>query len=124
ILSRHSRLNVVHPRDGERFEYGGVYVGAPDAHLLLDRQQRIRLTRGPRENGFRPALDPLFRTAALHYRRRVVGVVLSGTLDDGTAGLAAIKRRGGIAIAQDPQEAAFRGMPVSAIENVDVDHVL
>ncbi|HEX2189237.1 MAG TPA: chemotaxis protein CheB [Longimicrobiaceae bacterium] len=123
ILSRRSRFAVVHARDGDPVEPGRVYVAPPGSHLLVKRG-RVRLVRGPRENGARPAVDPLFRTAAAAYGRRVVGVVLSGTLDDGTAGLQAVKRRGGTAVAQDPEEAMYGGMPRSAAENVAVDHVL
>ena len=123
ILSRAGRLPAVHPADGQRIEPVRIYVAPPDRHLLLVGP-RIHVVRGPRENGHRPAVDPLFRTAARSFGPRVVGVILSGTLDDGTAGLAAIKMRGGVAIVQDPDEALFQGMPRSAIDNVAVDHVL
>lgn len=123
ILGRRGPLRAVHPADGAVIEPGRVYVAPPGHHLLVKRG-RVRLVRGPRENGARPAVDPLFRTAAAAYGPRVVGVVLSGTLDDGTAGLLAVKARGGIAVVQDPEEAMYAGMPRSAVENVAVDHVM
>lgn len=123
ILNRAGKLPALHPRDGEAIQYGHIYVAPPDCHLLI-RRGYIRLARGPKENSHRPAVDPLFRTAARAYRSQVIGVVLSGMLDDGTAGLTAVKRQGGIAIVQDPKEALFSGMPRSAVESVDVDHIL
>ena len=123
ILNRCGTLRAWHPEDGAPIQQGQIYVAPPNYHLLVKRGY-VHLARGPKENGHRPAVDPLFRTAAQHYGRRVIGVVLSGNLDDGTAGLAAVKSRGGIAIAQNPDEALFSGMPRSAIENVDVDHIL
>jgi two-component system chemotaxis response regulator CheB len=123
ILSRHGPLQATHPNDGEEIKQGHIYVAPPDSHLLIKRGY-IRLTRGPKENGHRPAVDPLFRSAARTYGRRVVGIVLSGTLDDGTGGLIAIKERGGVAIAQDPETALYTGMPLSAIENAKVDYIL
>lgn len=123
ILSRAGRLQAVHPQDGAAIEPATIYVAPPDQHLII-RRNRIRLVRGPRENGNRPAIDPMFRSAAVAYGARVVGIVLTGSLDDGTAGLLAIKRRGGIAIVQDPSDALFPSMPASAIAHVPVDHVL
>lgn len=123
ILSRAGSLKALHPKDGAVIELGKIYIAPPDYHLIV-RRNHIRLSRLPRENGHRPAIDTLFRSAARTYGRRVVGVILSGTLDDGTAGLAIIKTLGGIAIVQNPEEALFDGMPRSAIENVAVDHIL
>ncbi|KAM3105397.1 chemotaxis protein CheB [Phormidesmis sp. 146-33] len=123
ILDRCATLPAFHPKDGDPIELGKIYVAPPDYHLVL-HNHRIRLSRGPRENGHRPAIDVLFRSAAHSYGQRVVGVILSGLLDDGTAGLKVIKERGGMAIVQNPDEASFDGMVRSAIENVKVDLVL
>jgi two-component system chemotaxis response regulator CheB len=99
-----------------------VYVAVPDRHLMIERDC-IRVTRGPKESRARPAIDVLFRSAALTFGPRVIGVVLSGSLDDGTAGLWQIKEGKGLALVQDPEEAQHRSMPDSAIEHVDVDFV-
>lgn len=123
ILSRSGVLPATHPEDGEAIQTGRIYVAPPDYHLLIKRGH-VRIVRGPRENSHRPAIDPLFRTAARAYGPQVVGVVLSGVLDDGTAGLSAIKIQGGVAVVQDPDDALYPGMPESAIANVKVDHIL
>jgi two-component system chemotaxis response regulator CheB len=123
ILTRVGRLPAVHPTDGQTLHYGRIYVAPPDRHMTLEGDA-IRLNSGPTENGVRPAVDPLFRSAARTFGSRVIGIVLTGSLDDGTAGLAAIKEAGGLAIVQDPREAFAPSMPRSAIENVRVDHVL
>ncbi|HVX37954.1 MAG TPA: chemotaxis protein CheB [Gemmatimonadaceae bacterium] len=122
ILSRVTKLAVVPAANGAPIAAGTVYVARPGQHLLL-RRGLIRLSRGPTENGNRPAIDPMFRSAALAYGARVIGVVLTGNLDDGTSGLLTIKRRGGIAVVQDPADAMFPPMPTSAIRHVMVDHV-
>jgi two-component system, chemotaxis family, protein-glutamate methylesterase/glutaminase len=123
ILARHGPLPASHAKDGEPIERRRIYVAPPDHHLLL-REGHVHLARGPRENGHRPAVDPLFRSAAREHATGVVGIVLSGALDDGTAGLLAIRSRGGVAVVQQPEEALYPGMPLNAIEHVDVDHVL
>lgn len=123
ILSRAGGPPAHHAEDWEAIEPGKIYVARPDCHLLIKRGH-LRVVRGPKENSSRPAIDPTLRTAARYYGRRVIGVVLSGTLDDGTAGLLAIKTRGGVAIVQDPDDALYGGMPRSAIENVEIDHIL
>ncbi len=123
ILARAGPLPARTAEDGEAIRFGQICVARPDHHLLVAHGV-VRVARGPRENRSRPAVDPLFRTAALTYGPRVVGVILSGALNDGTAGLLAIKRRGGMALVQDPTTALFPGMPQSACAYVDVDYCL
>jgi two-component system chemotaxis response regulator CheB len=123
VLSRASRMPVSFPEAGQRFERSRVYVAPPDYHLLLTGTS-IHVLHGPRENGFRPAIDPLFRSAAKDFAGRVIGVILSGALDDGTFGMMAIQRAGGSSIVQHPYEALVPSMPLSAIQNVEVDHIV
>lgn len=123
LINRHSANPALHPEEGEVPQAGTIYVAPPDQHLLL-RPQGIRLSRGARENHARPAIDPLFRTAAIGWGPRAIGVILTGNLDDGTAGLAAIKECGGTTIVQDPATAAEPSMPASALAHVAVDHCL
>jgi two-component system chemotaxis response regulator CheB len=123
ILSRHGPLPARHAEDGEAIRHGRIYVAPAGHHMILD-DGVIRLVAGARENLHRPAIDPLFRSAALSYGRRVIGVVLTGALDDGTAGLRAVKRCGGVAVVQDPADALYPSMPLSAMRNVRVDHCL
>lgn len=121
ILGRTGRLPAFHPENMAPILPGRIYVAPPDKHLLVD-QGFVRVVLGPRENGHRPSVDPLFRSAARAYGPQVVGVVLSGSGDDGTSGLLAVKRGGGIAVVQDPKTAFSPGMPRSAAEFVAVDH--
>jgi two-component system, chemotaxis family, protein-glutamate methylesterase/glutaminase len=123
ILNRAGPLTAAHARDNEKIKSGRIYVAPPDFHMLV-ANGAVRLIRGPKENNTRPAIDPTFRTAARAYGPRVVGVILSGALDDGAAGLHAVKQRGGVAIAQDPADALFPDMPQNAMAAVKVDHVL
>jgi two-component system chemotaxis response regulator CheB len=124
ILARAGTVQTKTAVDGERVKNGMLYVAPPDRHLVIEDDGTLHTPRGPRENRHRPSVDPLFRSAALAYGSNAIGVILSGSLDDGTAGLLAIQRRGGITMVQDPKEAAYPSMPESAIANVKVDHVL
>jgi two-component system, chemotaxis family, protein-glutamate methylesterase/glutaminase len=123
LLSRAGPLGATSPCDGDPIEHGRIYVAASGSHLQV-KEGRINLIRGPKENHHRPAIDPLFRTAALAYGPRLVGVVLSGGDGDGTAGLQAVKQCGGVAVVQDPDEALFARMPKNALEYVEVDYCL
>src|SRR5690242_12586875 len=120
VAAAAGKLPVRQAESGMVIENGHVYLAAPDHHLLL-AQNHIMLGRGPRENMVRPAIDPLFRSAALHYGPRVIGVVLSGLLSDGAAGLTAIKRCGGLALVQDPSDALADEMPLRALETTTAD---
>jgi two-component system chemotaxis response regulator CheB len=122
ILSRSGPLRAVHPKDGERIKPGVIYVAPPDHHLLVGKGT-IVVTKGPKENRFRPSIDALFRSAAYMYGSGAIGVILSGALDDGTSGLWSIKRLGGITIVQKPDQARFESMPRSAMEYVQIDHL-
>jgi two-component system, chemotaxis family, protein-glutamate methylesterase/glutaminase len=123
VLSRSGPLPAEAASDGDVVRAGRIYVAPPDHHLLLERGH-MRVTRGPRENRVRPAVDPLFRTAAMAHGPRVIGVILSGGQDDGVLGLSYIRKLGGVTVAQDPAEADAPGMPESAIRLGVVDHVL
>jgi two-component system chemotaxis response regulator CheB len=122
ILSKAGPLPAVHPKDGENIQKGKIYVAPPDCHMLL-KSGGIHLSHGPKENMTRPAINPLFRSAAAVFAERVTGVILTGTLDDGVGGLAEVKRQGGIALVEDPETAAFSSMPYHAVKHVSVDHV-
>lgn len=121
VLNKLNSIHAAHATHNELIEPNRIYIAPPDHHLLLE-DGYIRLTHGPKENYFRPAVDPLFRSAAYSYGTRVIGVVLSGGLDDGTAGLWRIKNNGGSAIVQDPEDAEARSMPESALREVEVDY--
>ena len=124
LLTSRANVRAVHAEQGQRIEAGTVYIAPPDQHMMLTDDGTIKLLRGPKEHHTRPAIDPLFRSAALTHGPRVIGVVLTGRLDDGTAGLQAIKNCGGLAIVQDPADAEHPSMPRSALQSVPVDHVV
>jgi two-component system chemotaxis response regulator CheB len=121
ILAQAGPLPAWHAEEGMAVAPGQVYVAPVDRHLLVEPGY-LRVTRGPKENRFRPAIDSLFRSAAYAYGPQVVGVILSGMLDDGTAGLWAVKDRGGVAVVQDPRDAVYDSMPRNALRYVEVDH--
>jgi two-component system chemotaxis response regulator CheB len=123
LLQRRCILPVDFARDGEPLQHGRVYVARSDRHLVVE-PGRVRLTRAPRENHCRPAIDPLFRSAALAYGPRVIAVILSGRLDDGTTGLWAVKDRGGTAVVQDPEDALHPDMPRNALRYTAADHIV
>jgi two-component system chemotaxis response regulator CheB len=123
ILGRISKLPVREAENHDIIRPGCIYTARPDHHLTVTAD-RIRLTRGPKENRHRPAIDPLFRSAARFYGENAIGVILTGALDDGTYGLRVIKECGGIAVVQNPEEAQAPGMPLSAIRSVEVDHIV
>ncbi|HEY7334556.1 MAG TPA: chemotaxis protein CheB [Bryobacteraceae bacterium] len=122
VLEDNGPLPASHAVDRESIEAGHIYVAPPDRHLMLD-DHHMQLWRGPKENGHRPSVNPLFRSAAVRFGPRVAGVILSGALDDGVAGLWMVKREGGIAIVQDPEEASVPAMPLHAMEYVRVDYM-
>ena len=123
VLNRLAELPAAEAVNGEVIEHSRIYTAPPDRHMMLDNGF-VRITRGPKENRFRPAIDPLFRSAAYEYGSNVIGVILSGSLDDGTSGLWTIKNRGGTAVVQDPNDAEVPSMPASAMREVQVDHVM
>jgi len=114
ILGRAGPLRATHARDGEELEPSRIYVAPPNHHLLV-ADGHLRLSHGPRENGHRPAVDPLLRTAGRAFGQDAIGVVLSGTLDDGAAGLLALRMAGGVGVVQDPDDALYPGMPRTAV---------
>jgi two-component system chemotaxis response regulator CheB len=123
VLNKYNTIYAGNALDKELIKPNRIYVAPPDHHLIIE-EGRVRITQGPKENRFRPAIDPLFRSAAYTYRDRVIGVVLSGGMDDGTAGLWRIKQSGGITIVQDPYDAEVPSMPQSALREVEIDHTV
>jgi two-component system chemotaxis response regulator CheB len=121
ILTRAGKLPVAHPAQGQLLEVGRIYAAPPDRHVLI-YDSRIRVVRGPRENRHRPSIDVLFRSAASAYGARVIGVLLTGSDDDGAAGLKAIQERGGIAVVQDPADSQYPQMPESALRVLQPDY--
>lgn len=120
ILSSRGTLPARHARKRDFIRAGCILIAPPDHHLVVVDGASL-LTRGPRENWARPAIDPLFRSAAMAYGPRVIGVILTGALDDGTAGLKDVRDRGGTAVVQDPEDAACAAMPASALKNAGAD---
>lgn len=123
MLQKAGRLPARHAHDGERIETGNIYVAPPDLHMVIE-DDFIRTIRGPRQHFSRPAIDPLFRSAAVHRGARVIGAVLTGHLDDGTAGLAAVRACGGVVIVQDPDSAFAPDMPRNAMRATPPDYIL
>ncbi|MET3109553.1 chemotaxis response regulator CheB [Oxalobacteraceae bacterium GrIS 2.11] len=123
VLERAGSLPVSCPKDGDPIVSGHIYLASPGKHLIVEKD-RIQLLNGSKENLHCPAIDVLFRSAAAAFGPRVIGIVLSGYLNDGTAGLRAVKDHGGIALVQSPEEAQVKSMPMNAIQNVFVDQVL
>jgi two-component system chemotaxis response regulator CheB len=123
LLAHRCSIDVAHAQHGEALRAGTIRIAPPDHHLMVANQTLV-LSSGPKENYARPAIDPLFRSAALAFGPGVIGVVLTGMMDDGTAGLQAIKARGGIAVVQDPRDAAEPSMPASALRHAAIDHCL
>ncbi|MEA5450756.1 chemotaxis protein CheB [Leptolyngbya sp. CCNP1308] len=123
VFNESGGLTCEQAHDEQPFQSGHIYLAPPDQHMLLV-EGKILVTKGARENRYRPAIDPLFRSAAVAYGNRVIGIILTGYLDDGTSGMMAIKQCGGVCIVQDPLDAAYPDMPQSVIANVGADYCL
>lgn len=125
VLARAGEMPAIHPRDGESIRRGQIYVAPPDHHLTLAAGEVIRVRKGPRENNSRPAIDTLFRSATVEgYAPRSIAILLSGYLDDGSAGMNAIRRKGGLGIIQDPEDAVAGDLPARALHHAGADYVL
>lgn len=123
-LNKCGKLKCVHSKNGNQIKPGYIYLAPSDHHLMIEKNGTLLVTKGAQENRSRPAIDPLFRSAAIAFGSRTIGIILTGYLDDGTSGLSAIKRCGGICIVQDPKDADYPDMPKNALHNVAVDHCL
>lgn len=123
-LNKNSKLKCSHAENGTKLEPGHLYIAPSDHHLMIDDNERILITKGAQENRSRPAIDPLFRSAAVVFGARTIGILLTGYLDDGTAGLKVIKKCGVICIVQDPVDADYPDMPKNALTQVKVDYCL
>jgi two-component system, chemotaxis family, protein-glutamate methylesterase/glutaminase len=121
-LNKHGKLNCLHAVNGEPVNAGDVYLAPSDHHLLVEKGGRLHVTKGAQENRSRPGIDPLFRSAAVAFGNRVTGIILTGYLDDGTAGLIAIQRCGGTCIVQDPEDADYPDMPKNALNQLKADY--
>lgn len=124
VLRRQAKLPISNPQPRQEIVPGHIYVAPNDHHVIIEKDRHISLWHGPKENNFRPSINPLFRSAADVFGNRVVGVIMTGSLDDGVAGLAWVKRQGGVTVVQKPEEALFAGMPRSALAHVPVDYVV
>jgi len=123
VLGRQCKLPVTHAKNGEPIQAGHVYIAPPDHHLIV-QDGKLRLSHGPRQNGHRAAIDLLFESAARNHKKGVLGVILSGMLDDGSRGLHTIKRCDGITVVQDPEDALYPSMPNNALTRISIDHTL
>lgn len=124
VLNKINTIKCQHAESGNNLEPGNLYLAPSDHHLMIGEDQKILVTKGAQENRYRPAIDPLFRSAAVEFGAGVIGILLTGYLDDGTAGMKAIKRCGGICIVQDPEEADYPAMPKNALINGEIDYCL
>ena len=123
-LNNNSKLKCSHAVNGAELQPGHLYLAPSDHHLMITKDGKALVTKGAQENRSRPAIDPLFRSAGVAFGSRAIGILLTGYLDDGTAGMEVIKRCGGICIVQDPEDAEYPDMPQNALNQVDVDYCL